>query len=115
MPPEELTLRPMDVAFPVGPQPHLGPLLGKHEELFRVDPASRAAERSRTRWRKAPVAAWPASIHPPYAITIVVRLAGGSRSNSTWSMFILAQKLGLVANGVSCNSCVQQDLSWVCR
>jgi hypothetical protein len=25
-----------------------------------------------------------------------------------------SQKLGLVENGVSCNSCVQQDLSWVC-
>ena len=25
------------------------------------------------------------------------------------------QKLGLVANGVSCSSCVQQDLSCVCR
>src|SRR5712664_2957730 len=25
------------------------------------------------------------------------------------------QKLGLDANGVSCNSCVQHDLSWVCR
>ena len=25
------------------------------------------------------------------------------------------QKLGFVANGVNCSSCVQQDLSWVCR
>ena len=27
----------------------------------------------------------------------------------------LPQKLGFSANGVSCSSCVQQDLSWVCR
>lgn len=26
-----------------------------------------------------------------------------------------AQKLGLVEKGVNCSSCVQQDLSWVCR
>src|SRR6266542_2191804 len=52
--------------------------------------ANRAARRSRTRWRKAPVAARPASIHPPNAMTIVVRLAGGSRSNSTLSMIILS-------------------------
>src|SRR5205823_3603590 len=25
------------------------------------------------------------------------------------------QKLGFAANGVSCNSCVQHDLSWMCR
>src|SRR5262245_33607636 len=50
--------------------------------------ANREARRSLTRWRRAPVAARPASIHPPNAMTIVARLAGGSRSNSTWSMFI---------------------------
>src|SRR5206468_6093599 len=53
-------------------------------------PASRVAERSRTRWRKAPVAAWPASIQPPNAITSVVKFAGGSRSNSTWSIVVLS-------------------------
>jgi len=35
------------------------------------------------------VAAWPASIQPPNAITIVVRFVGGSRSNSTWSIVFL--------------------------
>src|SRR5215470_16229044 len=48
--------------------------------------ASRVAPRSRTRWRKAPVAARPASIHPPNAMTSVVRLTGGSRSYSTLSI-----------------------------
>src|SRR5262249_50404062 len=52
--------------------------------------ATRVAGRSLTRWRKAPVAARPASIHPPNAMTSVVKLAGGSRSNSTLSMMILS-------------------------
>src|SRR5437667_12463348 len=38
MPREELTLRPMDVTFAISPQPHVGPFLGKHEELFRIHP-----------------------------------------------------------------------------
>src|SRR6266702_4003956 len=32
----ELAQWPLDVAAPISPQPHLGPFLGKHEELFRV-------------------------------------------------------------------------------
>src|SRR5262245_53150714 len=52
--------------------------------------ANRVARRSRTRWRNAPVAARPASIHPPNAMTIVVRFAGGSRSNSTLSIIVLS-------------------------
>src|SRR6185295_9146415 len=58
--------------------------------------ATRSAPRSRTRWRRAPVAAWPASIQPPNAITSVVRPAGGSRSNSTWSMVHLVEELSHV-------------------
>src|SRR5262249_51305374 len=29
---------PVDLAIAIGPQPHLGPFLGEHEELFGVDP-----------------------------------------------------------------------------
>src|SRR5262249_17565564 len=35
---EEFASGPQDVAAPIGPQPHLGPLLGQHEELLGVDP-----------------------------------------------------------------------------
>jgi hypothetical protein len=35
MPCEELAPWPVKVPASVGPQPHLGPLLGEHEELFR--------------------------------------------------------------------------------
>ena len=38
MPREELAPWPVDVAAPIGPQPHLGPFLGEHEELLGVDP-----------------------------------------------------------------------------
>ena len=62
--------------------------------------ANRAAGRSRTRWRKAPVAARPASIHPPNAMTRVVRFAGGSRSNSTLSMLILSAVASVAPPGV---------------
>ena len=48
--------------------------------------ATRSAPRLRTRWRRAPVAARPASIHPPNAMTSVVKLPAGSRSNVTLSM-----------------------------
>src|SRR5437016_14658480 len=56
--------------------------------------AIRSAGRSRTRWRRAPVAARPASIHPPNAMTIVVKVAGGSWSNTTLSMIILSAVVG---------------------
>jgi hypothetical protein len=36
LPRKELAPRPGDVAVPIGPQSHLGPLLGEHEELFRL-------------------------------------------------------------------------------
>jgi hypothetical protein len=41
MPRRELAQRPLDVAAPIGPQPHLGPFLGEHEKLFRAYPGQR--------------------------------------------------------------------------
>ncbi len=38
LPGEELAARPVDVPAVVGPQTHLRPLLGEHEELLGVDP-----------------------------------------------------------------------------
>src|SRR5205809_5553630 len=37
-PGQELAQWPVDIAVPISPQPHLGPFLGKHEELFGVYP-----------------------------------------------------------------------------
>src|SRR4029453_10836186 len=37
-PHKELAPWPVDVAAAIGPQPHLGPLLGEHEKLLRVYP-----------------------------------------------------------------------------
>src|SRR6266849_10311782 len=38
MPCRELAQWPLDVAAPISPQPHLGPFLSEHEELFRLYP-----------------------------------------------------------------------------
>src|SRR5207245_8240487 len=115
MPREELTFRPMDVTFPISPQPHLGPFLGQHEELFRVYPRQpRGGEvadqmAQGTRCRLAGID--PSSIRHHHRGQVSRRLA----IKLDVVHGILAQKLGLVANGVNCNSCVQQDLSWVCK
>src|SRR5712691_8107502 len=38
MPRKELAPWPLDVAFPISPEPHLGPFLRQHEKLFRLYP-----------------------------------------------------------------------------
>src|SRR5213594_274525 len=69
---EELAPWPGELAALVGLHPHLGTLLGEHEKVLGVDPGQPRGGEVADRWRKAPVAAWPASIQPPNAITSVV-------------------------------------------
>ena len=52
---------------------------------------------------------------PPARRPVMTRTCTRTTTPNTFFMAGPSQKLGLVENGVSCSSCVQQDRSCVCR